>query len=49
VDDIGKLYLLETFPGERDVGTCHLHKVTLFASTFAIANVLAHLCRVVNV
>lgn len=34
---------METFPGERNVRTGHLHEVTFLASTLAIAYVLAHL------
>jgi hypothetical protein len=43
------LYLLETFPGECNVGTGHFHEVTFFAGTLAIADVLTHLRSVVNV
>lgn len=46
---LGRVYLLETFPGERNVGTGHFYKVTFFASVLAIADVLTHLRSVVNV
>lgn len=46
---IGILYLLQALPGEHDIGAGHLHEVTFFASTLAIAYVLAHLRSVINV
>lgn len=43
------MYLLEASSTERDIGAGHLYEVAFFASTLAIANVLARLHSVVNV
>lgn len=45
----GVLYLLKALPGERNVGACHLYKVSFLASALVLAYVLAHLRSVVDV